>query len=186
MSDATQLLQRWQSGDDKALAQLTELLYSDLRLRAGRLLSRQGRLAPLQPTELVNESFLKLASAQQGDWRDRAHFLAVAAKAMRQILLDQYKHDNADKRAHQQVTLVTNHLAYEAPTRIDELEEALQLLEQIDADLARIVELKFFAGMSNPEIAAYTGNSESTIKRQWRAARAWLLDNLSTQPSDPA
>ena len=110
------------------------------------------------------------------DWQDRAHFLAVAAKAMRQVLLDQVKYDHAAKRARKDVTLVTHHLEQVAPADFCDLDDALRRLSEIDEGLAQIVELKFFSGMSNPEIAAYTRTSESTVKRQWRAARAWLLD----------
>lgn len=181
MSEATLLLQRWQSGDDGALAALTEMVYQDLRARAGYLVSgKRGELV-LNPTELVNESFLKLAATARPNWQDRAHFLAIAGRVMRQILLDQYRYNNAAKRAHSDVTLVTAHLSDEQPTQFEDLEDALQALAAIDPNLAEVVELKFFAGMSNEEVARYREQSESTVKRQWRAARAWLLDHLSEQ-----
>ncbi|MEZ5552897.1 MAG: ECF-type sigma factor [Pseudomonadales bacterium] len=181
MSEPTQLLRRWQTGDQAALIELMEVVYKDLRTRAGKILSGQSAIR-LQPTELVNESFIKLATIEGADWQDRAHFLAVAAKAMRQVLLDQVKYDHAAKRARKDVTLVTHHLEQVAPADFCDLDDALRRLSEIDEGLAQIVELKFFSGMSNPEIAAYTRTSESTVKRQWRAARAWLLDELSVQP----
>lgn len=182
LSEPTQLLRRWQTGDQSALVELMEVVYKDLRARAGKILSGQNAIR-LQPTELVNESFIKLATIEGADWQDRAHFLAVAAKAMRQVLLDQIKYDHAAKRARKDVTLATHHLEQLAPANFCDLDDALHRLTAIDEGLAQIVELKFFSGMSNPEIAAYTRTSESTVKRQWRAARAWLLDDLSVQPA---
>ncbi len=147
------------------------------------LVSRSGGLAvALEPPELVNECFLKLtASDSRGDWRDRAHFLAVAARAMRQILVDQFRYQNAGMRAGQQVTLQTEHLGQDTGSDLFELDRALERLGEIDAALAALVEMKFFAGMSIAELALATGRSEATVKRQWRAARVWLAQHFDEQ-----
>ncbi|MEM1229386.1 MAG: ECF-type sigma factor [Pseudomonadota bacterium] len=183
MGEVTVLLRQWQEGDQAALSPLTELVYEDLRRRASMLVSRSSGLAiSLEPPELVNECFLKLtASESRGDWRDRAHFLAVAARAMRQILVDQFRYQSAGMRAGQQVTLQTDHLGQDTSSDLFELDRALERLAELDSTLADLVEMKFFAGMSIAELALATGRSEPTVKRQWRAARVWLARYFDEQ-----
>lgn len=155
-----------------------ELLYQELRNRAAGLLA--GERIALQPTELVNEAYLRLVNIDRIDWQDRTHFLALAATVMRQVLLDNCRRAQAAKRARLDVTLVTAHLlgASEPEADFEALDLVLTELASADAELARIVELKFFGGLTNFEIARLLDQSDSTIKRRWRTARAWLQSEL--------
>ncbi len=179
MPEPTELLLAWQQGDEAARNSLFELLYQDLRRVAGRVMSGDGNNISLQPTELLNEAFFRLFGLERLNWADRNHFMAVAATTMRQVLLDQYRRRAANKRAGQDVTLITRNMASDAGVDLLELDEALSLLAEISADLARVVEMKFFAGMTNEEIASALDTSPSTVKRSWRTAKAWLADHMA-------
>ncbi|MEM1436515.1 MAG: ECF-type sigma factor [Pseudomonadota bacterium] len=178
MSNATQLLKAWQHGDADSRDALMELLYQELRRKAAGILV--GERIALQPTELVNEAYLRLVNVDRIDWQDRAHFLALAATIMRQVLLDTCRRARAGKRARTDVTLATDHLLADDGTDTDfeVLDTVLTELADADAELAQIVELKFFAGLTNTEIGALLNQSDSTIKRRWRTARAWLQSEL--------
>lgn len=118
----------------------------------------------------------------QVQWQDRSHFLAIASHVMRQVLVDQFRAANAQKRAHQEVTLANEHLiGGEQDMTIDSVDEALTRLALVSEDLVRIVEMKFFVGMTNKEISCALDISESTVKRNWRTARAWLLTDMQSQ-----
>ena len=186
LEDTQQLLDRWKDGDDSALSELTQRVYGELRARAASLLGMPaGGALALQPTELVNECYLKLLGRQSvANLQDRSHFMALAARAMRHILTDHYRYLTAGKRDGHEVTLGTHHLGDEQNVDLFELERALEQLEQIDPELSELVEMKYFAGMSVPELAQATGRSESTVKRQWRAARAWLGGALGVVDGD--
>ena len=183
MSDATVLLNQWQAGDQDALGRLSALLYTELRSRAQGVLQRHGAQQALQPTELVNECYLKLAaSGNVPDWHNRAHFLAVSARVMRQVLIDEWRTGTAVKRSAEEITLHSGHLLLDDATNLQDLEQALVRLDDLMPHLADVVTLRFFGGLTLGEIAASTQRSEATVKRQLQAARAWLLDTLG--PAD--
>ena len=173
--EAKQLLAAWRAGDMVARDRLFTLLYSELRQVSAALL-RSERNSSLSTGDLVNEAVMRLVQMDQIEWADKTHFLALSARAMRRILIDNARKKHTDKRHHHKVT----RLGGVSSERIDfdVLEKALIRLAAIDKEKADIVELRYFAGMSHQEIAEVTGSSESTVKRGWRAARAWLIDAL--------
>lgn len=177
--ETKRLLAAWREGDLVARDRLFTLLYSELNQVSAALL-RAERNSSLATGDLVNEAVMRLIRLDQIEWTDKTHFLALSARAMRRILIDNARKKLSDKRHHQKVTLVTR-LPGVAADRIDfdVLEKALIRLAAIDKEKADIVELRYFGGMSHQEIAEVTGTSESTVKRGWRAARAWLLDAMS-------
>lgn len=182
--DATQLLHDWRGGDLKARDRLVALLYDELRALAGRQFGRENPAHTLQPTALVGEAYQRLAALDRIDWRDRAHFIAVAARLMREILIDHARRRQADKRdGGQRVTLSTGIAAPDSALDALALEQALQRLEELAPDKARVVELRFYGGLSIEEAAEAMAISPATVKRHWQAARVWLLDALSSDPA---
>lgn len=181
--DLTRLLHRWGSGDAKALEDLIELVYPELRRIASRhLQGRQERT--LQSTALVHEAFLRLAGQQEMHWKDRSHFYAVAARIIRGILVDHYRAQHAAKRGGdaERVTIEESVLApapASDPVDLLDLDAALNELEHLDPKQARIVELRYFAGLSIEETAHVVGVSAATVKREWLVARAWIRRRLS-------
>ncbi len=182
--EAKQLLVAWRAGDMAARDRLFTLMYAEL-LQVSAALLRAERNSSLSTGDLVNEAVMRLVQLDQIEWADKTHFLALSARAMRRILIDNARKKHSDKRHHQKVTLVTR-LAGAPNGRVDfdVLEKALIRLAAIDKEKADIVELRYFGGMSHQEIAEVTGTSESTVKRGWRAARAWLLDALAEKLCD--
>lgn len=177
-SESKVLLQAWRGGDMAARDQLFELLYSELRQISAALL-RAERNASLSTGDLVNEAVLRLMHLDQIEWADKAHFLALSARAMRRALVDHARKKQSDKRRHEKVTLVTNSGdANLKRVELDVLEKSLIRLGIIDKDKAEIVELRYFGGLTLEEISEVTGASVSTVKRNWRVARAWLLDAM--------
>lgn len=180
----TALLRAWKAGDLAAGDQLTPLVYDDLRRVARRQLRREGRRATLNTNELVHESYLRLVG-QTGAFENRAHFFALAATLMRRILVDRARHRLAAKRggAEDHVTLDEQSLVGR-PRSIDviALDRALDDLTAFDPDQARLVELRFFSGLSFEEVAAVLGVSLATVYREWRVARLWLLKRLRGEP----
>ncbi len=161
---------------------LAPLVYDELRRVAAALMRREHPGQTLQPTALVNEAYLRLRAAGT-PWRDRQHFVRIAARSMRQILVDRARARGAQKRwAGQDRASLTEALAIsaDAGSIIPALDEALERLEVIDPEQARIVELRFFAGLSVEEAAAALGISPATLKRRWSLARAWLFRELTT------
>ncbi len=161
---------------------LLALYYDDLRRIARRILCGDGGAMLLQPTELAHEAALRLMKLERMTWNDVTHFLATAARVMRQVLLDEVRRALAQKR--QRAPMQTlwpggEGAPDEPPLDIEALDAALSRLEVVWPERARIVELRFYAGLSIEEIAGVSGVSARTIKRQWRAARAWLLAELS-------
>ncbi len=154
-------------------------VYSHLRALAGSYLRRERAGHTLQPTALVNEAYLRLQNASADDIPDRGKFLALAARAMRQVLIDSARRQQADKRQGQAVTLEEGLLGT-APQTLDllALDRALEELSALDEQRARIVELRFFAGLSCEETAEVLGISARTVVRQWRSSRAFLLHRL--------
>jgi RNA polymerase sigma factor (TIGR02999 family) len=180
----TGLLQRWQGGDRDALDQLMPLVYDELHLIAQRHLARERREGTLQTTALVNEAYVKLIDQRRVDWQNRAHFFAIAARLMRRILLDDARRRQREKRGAGAVELSLDDTPDVAPARsvdltdIIALDRALQELEQLDPDQGRIVELRFFGGLTVQETGAVLQISPATVKREWAMAKAWLYSRV--------
>jgi len=178
----TELLTRWSGGDTSAREALVPLVYNELRRIARRCLSGQRSDHTLQPTALVHEAYLRLVRYDSIDWRDRAHFFALAAQIMRQILVDHARKQTAAKRGGNSVTLVVNEASAVAKqTSLDllALDDALKQLASLDPRQSQIVELRFFGGLSIEETAEAVNISPATIKREWATARLWLLQEMS-------
>ena len=179
----TNLLANWRGGDAKAADQLIEVVYQELRALAGRYMRRERSDHTLQPTALVNEMFLRLSESQPMEWHDRAHFFAVAAQQLRRILVNYARDRNAEKRGGKRVKLTlsfANDVSEPRELDVLELEDALTRLEQFEPRAARVIELRFFAGLTEAESAEALGISVATLKRDWTFARAWLLRHLRT------
>jgi RNA polymerase sigma-70 factor (ECF subfamily) len=173
----TVLLRAWAQGDEAAGDRLFAILYSELRRQAGRYMRRERRSHTLQPSGLVHEAYLRLAASPDLDWHDRAHFFAIAARVMRQVLVDHARRRRAAKREGCHVTFEEAD-APVAPPEVLDLENALKELVVLDPQQARVVELRFFGGLDVQETAEVMGLSERTVKREWQTARAWLQHRL--------
>jgi len=185
--NVTQLLVDWSKGDQQALDQLMPLVYGELRRLAGNYLRRERQGHTLQPTALVNEAYLKLIDQKNAKWQNRAQFYGVAAQLMRRILVDHARQHQAAKRggSDQERLSITRadqlgakQLASEPAIDLLALNEALEELAVIDPQQARIVELKFFGGLSIEETAEVLGIGHATVERDWKMARAWLRRKL--------
>ena len=173
----THLLKEWSDGDEAALDRLTPLVYQELRQQAARYLRRERRGHSLQTTALINEAYIRLIDARDVRWESRAHFFGIAANLMRRILVDHARRRDAEKRGGPQIRLTLSDLAVVTKnTDVDLLaiDEALDRLSVLDPQQARVVELRFFGGLSVEETATALGISAKTVKRDWRVARAWL------------
>ena len=179
--DITALLATWRLGDPAARDQLVRLVYPELRAVADRQLRGERANHTLQPTALVNEAYLRLSGLDRMQWQDRAHFVRMAARLMREILVDHARRRDASKRdGGQQVTLTGLDLPADAPDLdVMALDSALARLEQLDPDKARLVELRYFGGLSIEETAEAMALSPATVKRHWQVARAWLFAALA-------
>jgi len=178
----TQLLIDWNKGDQAALDKLMPLVYSELRRLAGNYLRRERQDHTLQPTALVNEAYLKLVDQHSAHWQNRAQFFGVAAQLMRRILVDHAREQQAAKRGgadQQRLSITSAEMMAEQP-KIDlmALNESLEELSKMDEQQSRIVELKFFGGLSIEETAEVLGISHATVERDWKMARAWLRRRL--------
>lgn len=180
--DITALLLQWNAGDKEALGRLTPVVYDELRLLARTLLRRERSGHTLSATALVHEVYLKLVDQQRASWENRAHFFGAAATMMRRILIDHAKRRLAGKRSAGSAAVpleaIANEEGIDLGGHLDglvELDDALTRLEKIDGRKAQVVEMKFFAGMANPEIAHALGVSHATVERDWTMARAWLI-----------
>jgi RNA polymerase sigma factor (TIGR02999 family) len=184
-ADVTRLLREWQAGSGPALERLIPLVYDELHALASRHLSRERRDHTLQTTALVNEAFLKLAGQREVDWQSRAHFFGIAAKLMRRILVDHARRDGRVKRGGGAPHLPLEYVDPPAPSLPVEpvdavvLDTALSRLETLDPQQGRVVELRFFGGMTIEETAEVMRLSPATIKREWAVARAWLYRELT-------
>jgi len=187
--EITRLLNEAGSGRGALGDRLVTALCSHLRQLARSHMARQGGDHPLQPTALVNEVWMKIKPGQQDHtWDSRRQFFAAAIKAMRSVLVDHARARLAEKRGggKRPISLENaQELTFEDAGWVLEMKEVLELLEHEDADLAELVQLRFFAGMSHEQIAAHQGVTVRTIERRWRAARLWLVDKLSSRPDDP-
>ncbi len=180
--DATRLLNLASQGDERAAEELLPILYGELRRMAERQMSSQRSDHTLQPTALVHEAWMRLAD-RKDSYPSRSHFFALAAKAMRSILVDHARRRGAAKRGGgkaERLPLGDDVALTEADNQaILDVDEALSKLGDFDPDLARIVELRFFGGLSNAEAGEALGVSSRTVERGWRTARAWLVSNIS-------
>ena len=179
-TDVTGLLERMQGGDERASGQLVPFVYDELRRLAGHYMRGERDDHTLQPTALVHEAYLKLTDQRSVQWAGRTHFVAVAATAMRRILLDHARRHRAEKRGGGRKATLVDKLAIAKEREIDliALEQALVRLAVIDERKARLVELRFFGGLNIEETAAALDVSPTTVKRDWRFARAWLQREL--------
>ena len=177
----TELLHAWKGGSDKALEDLVPIVYSELHRLARHQLRRERSGHTLQPTALTNEAFVRLFGYRQVGWQDRAHFFAIAAKVMRRILVDHARKRRAAKRGADaaRVTLDEAHAGVQ-PVDVDvlALHECLERLEALDPRQCRIVELRFFGGLSVEETASVLETSRATVTRDWNVARLWLRREL--------
>ena len=177
----TELLRAWGDGDDGALEQLTPLVEAELRRQARAYMRRERRGHTLQTTALVNEAFLRLTDARQVRWQDRAHFLALSARLMRRVLVDHARSRGYRKRVGgaERVTLHEELVTSpEPPVDVLALDRALEALAAVDARKSRVIELRFFGGLSVEETADVLHVSADTVKRDWRLAKLWLLREL--------
>ncbi|HUJ51679.1 MAG TPA: ECF-type sigma factor [Bryobacteraceae bacterium] len=180
-ADTTQLLRAWASGDSEALEELTPRVYRELRRLAARLLQNERPGYSLQSTDLVHEVYLRLVNANELNWQHRAHFFAVSASLMRRILLDRARRRAALKRGGKPLALdltKTLDVAQAKARELVALDDALNTLAEVDPRKSRIVELRFFGGLSVKETAEVVKVSPDTVMRDWKMARAWLLTEL--------
>jgi RNA polymerase sigma factor (TIGR02999 family) len=177
----TDLLARWSHGDDAALAELTPLVYEELRRAAHHHLSGQRPDHTLQTTALVNEVYLRLADQTSPTWQNRVHFFAVAARAMRQILVGYARSQRAQKRGGGALKVDLDEAALVSPEEskeIIDLHEALERLAALDSRKAQVVELKYFGGLNYDEMAEVLKISRVTVRRDWEFAKVWLYTEL--------
>jgi len=182
-AQTTQLLRAWANGDSEALKQLTPRVYRELRRMAGRLLRNERPGYSLQSADLVHEVYLRLVNARELDWQHRAHFFAVSATLMRRILLDRARRRAAAKRGGKGQPMDLTKALDVAQAKARELvalDEALNALAEVDPRKSRIVELRFFGGLSVKETAEVVQVSSDTVMRDWKVARAWLLTELNS------
>lgn len=177
----TLLLEQWAAGDVQARDDLVPLVYHELRKRAAAYLRRERREHTLQPTALVNEAYLRLMGQRRVTWVNRAQFFGVAARMMRRILVDHARERQAAKRPGGIRVTLDDAIGMAAPPDCEVLmlDEALGALGDIDERQARIVELRYFGGLSEEEVAAVLSLSRATIAREWRSARAWMFRRLT-------
>jgi RNA polymerase sigma factor (TIGR02999 family) len=180
--DITRLLDQWSDGDQNALSELLPLVYSELRKLADHYLRRERSDHTLQPTALVHEAYLRLIGLHDADFHNRAHFYGAAAQVMRRILVDHARSHRAAKRGHGAVPVdLDEALNIGIDLRLDlvALDEALQRLSEVRSELTKVVELRYFGGLSIEETAEFMHVSPATVKRYWVFARAWLYRELS-------
>ena len=187
----TQLLAQWSNGDQQALETLTPLVYEELRSLARHYLRGEHAEYTLQSTALVHEAYLRLVEWRNVEWKNRAHFIGVAAQMMRRILVDRARERGAHKRGAGAVKVTLTQVGDAAadqrpldPVDLLALDNALQALEILDPQQSSIVDLRYFGGLSIEETAEALGISTASVKRSWTAARAWLYREL--QPRSPA
>ena len=181
-SEITQILQDWNDGKEEAKEQLLPFVYEELKKQARFLMSKERLNHTLQPTALVHEAFLKLGEQSGINWKNRHHFYGISCRLMRQILVDHARQHAAAKRGASPIHFSIDDVQIPVEERagsILALDEALQQLAQFDERQAQIVEMRFFGGMSNQEIAEAMEISERTVGREWQAARLWLYRELN-------
>ncbi len=179
----TTLLHAWKDGNDEAFEELLPYVYDELKRRASAYLKGERRGHTLQTTELVHEAYLKLVDKDEIDWENRSHFFAVAAQAMRRILVDYARKRNRKKRGSKGEDMPLDEARYVSSkggsVDLEALDEALKKLAEFDERQAKIVELKYFGGMTLDETAEVLDISKVTVKRDWNIAKSWLRRQLS-------
>jgi RNA polymerase sigma-70 factor (ECF subfamily) len=188
-ADVTKLLVAWGRGDDRALERLLPQVYRELRALAHRRMRAEGSgVQTLQTTALVHEAYVRLVDGARVDWHDRAHFYAVCARLMRRILIDRARARRAAKRGGEAVEFPIEDCDGAQPASQDDLlalDEALERLTRADPRKGRVVELRYFGGLSVEDTAAALGISVETVKRDWKTARTWLRRDLRLRPGAP-
>ncbi|MBI3678984.1 MAG: sigma-70 family RNA polymerase sigma factor [Acidobacteria bacterium] len=186
--DITALLKRFQAGDADAQSQLMTAVYGELRMMAARYMARERMGHTLQTTALVNEAYLRLVNIKTVDWHDRAHFFAVAAQMMRRILVDHARHRASEKAGGRvpNVFVFNEEIAFseERSEQLLQLDDALERLAQTDERASKIIELRFFGGLTTEETAAVLKVSTRTVEREWTFGRAWLRAELNVGGGD--
>ena len=183
-ADVTRILHEWKDGSREALDRLIPIVYEELRTIASRQLAREWRHDRLQTTTVVSEAYVKLFAQRQVDWQNRGHFFAIAAQLMRRILVDHARRELREKHGggaiHVELSDAVSTAAESSLDVLDAvaLDAALQKLEALDPDQGRIVELRFFGGLTEKEASEVLGVSIATLKRDWTFARAWLVKEL--------
>lgn len=186
-SDVTQLLLDWNQGKPAALDELLPLVYNELRRLANSYLRREGSDHTLQGTALVHEAWIRMIDRGRVEWQNRAHFFGIAARLMRQILVDHARADRAEKRGGGKTMLALDEgIGVQEARNIEmlALDEALTRLAALDSQQARIVEMRFFGGLSVEETAAVLGVAPITVKRDWAVAKGWLFRELQRTPGE--
>jgi len=179
--EITELLQAWRGGDEQALEKLTPEIYRELHLAARRCMARERDGHTLQTTALINELYLRLSDLQEVDWQNRAHFFALCARQMRRILTDMARNRRSDKRGGGAFVVALDEapeVAASSPSDVIAVDDALKALAMIDERKSRVVELRFFGGLSVEETAEVLKVSPDTVARDWRLAKAWLLREM--------
>lgn len=181
-SEITRILQDWNGGNDEAKEALLPFVYDELKRQARFLMSSERSNHTLQPTALVHEAFLRISQQTGIDWKNRSHFYGIASRLMRQILVDHARRHATAKRGKRPVHFSLDDVQIPVGERADSLlliNELLERLEGFDEQQAKVVEMRFFGGMSNAEISENLGISERTVGREWKAARLWLYRELN-------
>ena len=182
VSAITRILRDWNDGLDGAQEELLPYVYDELKRQARRLMSRERPDHTLQPTALVHEAFMRLSAQSGVDWQNRSHFYGIASRLMRQILVDHARQHATAKRGNRAVHLSLDDVQLPVEDRASSIvavNEALERLERLDEKQAKVVEMRFFGGLSNAEIGEVLNVSDRTVQREWQAARLWLLRELS-------
>jgi RNA polymerase sigma factor (TIGR02999 family) len=187
-SSVSSLLGKWREGDEEALRELLPLVYDELRHLAHHYIQQQRRDHTLQSTALVHEAYLRLVKQGKGNFQNRAHFFAICAQLMRQILVEYARSQQAAKRNRAQRVTFNDALNLVKGRSLDlvALDDALNLLAKLDGQQSRVVELRFFGGLSIEETARVLEISPATVKRDWSTAKAWLHHELSRRAEDDA
>ncbi len=186
-AEVTDVLRKWNRGETKALDEVMSALVDELRQLAAAYLRRERADHTLQPTALVNELYLRLAERQEVSWQNRAHFFAFAATQMRRILVDHARHHRAEKRGGDRVEVTLDELAaFSSQPNVDllDLDRALEALALQDGRLVKVVELHFFGGLTIEEVAEVVGIGSATVKRDLRAAKAFLLHRMKKEAGE--
>jgi RNA polymerase sigma-70 factor, ECF subfamily len=181
-SEATDLLIAWSDGDESAFDKLVPLVYQELRVMARRYMRREAPGHPLQATALVNEAYVRLIDISRIKWQNRAHFLAVAAQTMRRILVEVARQQHRQKRGGDLTHVALDEapdIAEQGGADLVALSDALTALEKLDQRMGRVVEMRFFGGLTVPETAEALQVSPETVMRDWKTAKAWLLRELT-------
>jgi RNA polymerase sigma factor (TIGR02999 family) len=183
--EVTMLLAAWSKGDAEALNKVMPLVYAELHRIARRAWSQQPHNNTLQPTALINEAYLKLANVENATFQDRCHFFAVASSAMRQVLVNHAKSRLAEKRGGGRVNVSLDEVqpaVHQEAAEIVALHEALEALHGVDPRKSKVVEMRYFGGLSVEETAEAMGVSVATVNRDWRLARSWLIREMNREP----